>query len=333
MRQGSADVLAPRMLITGASGFIGTNLVEHYRKAGWEVRNFDIAPPRNAEHHDLWTPMDILDRQRLVAGSRDFAPSVVVHFAARTDLRERRNLGGYASNIEGVCNLIDAVRLSNSVERVIVASSQLVCPLGYVPQDDDDYRPTTLYGQSKALGERIVRLANLDAAWTIVRPTSVWGPWFDAPFRELFRRIARGSYVHPAGHVIWKQWSFVGNTVSQIGQVVDAPRSTVDRKTLYLAEYEPIELYAFVDKVREALGGRPIRTIPRRALRAAALMGDAARKLGWQDPPLSTFRYKNIVQNETQNTDPIRAIAGPLPFSVDEGIKLTVEWLRANPTR
>jgi nucleoside-diphosphate-sugar epimerase len=321
------------MLVTGGSGFIGTNLVEHFREAGWEVRSFDIAPPRKAEHQSLWTPMDILDRQRLVAETREFGPSVVLHFAARTDLRERRNLGGYASNIDGVCNLIDAVQLTKSVELVIVASSQLVCPLGYIPRDDYDYRPTTLYGQSKVLSERIVRVAALNAAWTIVRPTSVWGPWFDAPFRDLFRRIARGSYFHPAGHAVWKQWSFVGNTVFQIGKVVDAPRTKIDRKTFYLAEYEAVELYAFVDKVREALGARPIRKIPARALLAAALAGDIARKLGWQDPPLSSSRYRNIVQDETQDTEPIRDIAGPLPFSVGDGITLTVDWLGADPTR
>jgi len=321
------------MVVTGGSGFIGTNLVEHFHRNGWDVRNFDIAPPRNAEHHHLWTPMDILHRPRLVAGIRDFAPSIVLHFAARTDLRERRNLGGYASNIDGVCNLIDAVRLSSTVELVVVASSQLVCPLGYIPHDDYDYRPTTLYGQSKVLTERLVRLADLDAAWTIVRPTSVWGPWFDAPFRDLFRRIARGSYFHPGGPVVWKQWGFVGNTVFQIRRIVDAARAKVDRKTLYLAEYEPVELYAFVDMVRHALGGKPIRKLPGRVLRAAALAGDVARKLGWQNPPLSTFRYRNMVQNETQDTGPIRDIAGPLPFSLEDGIELTVEWLSADSTR
>lgn len=326
-------VHAPRVLITGGSGFIGTNLVEHFHQDGWETYNFDVAPPRNAAHHRFWKQIDILDRSRLVREVRELGPSVVLHFAARTDLRERRNLGGYAANIDGVCNVIDAVREAASVERLVVASSQLVCPPGYVPRDDYDYRPTTPYGQSKVLTERIVRLAGGTPTWTIVRPTSVWGPWFGAPFRNLFRLIARNSYIHPAGLTAWKAWNFVGNTVFEIQQILDAPPHKVAGKTLYLSDYEPTELSAFVERVRCALGSKPMRTMPDPVLRAVALAGDVATRLGWRDPPLSTFRYRNFIGNEAVDTDPIREIAGPLPFSVDDGIELTAGWLRGERSR
>ena len=318
-----------RLLVTGGSGFLGTNVVERFRSLGWETHNFDVDPPKASAHREAWTRVDILDRDRFIAETRSRQPEIVLHLAARTDLAEERNLAGYAANIEGVCNLVDAVRASGSVRRVIVASSQLVCRLGYRPKDNYDFQPSTLYGRSKVLTERIVHAAaDGDSTWTIVRPTSLWGPWFGVPLRNLFLLVRRGRYVQAAGVTTWKQWGFVGNTVFQIERLIEAPVDSVHRKTFYLADYEPVELSDFVERVRRAFGARAVLRAPAPALWAAALLGDVAKRVGWSNPPLSTFRYRNIVTDEIQDVGPIRAISGPLPFTVDEGIAMTVRWLR-----
>jgi len=48
-----------KILVTGGSGFIGTNLVASYRAAGIAVDNADVEPPRNPADADLWTQVDI----------------------------------------------------------------------------------------------------------------------------------------------------------------------------------------------------------------------------------------------------------------------------------
>ena len=50
-----------KVIITGGSGFIGTNLVEYYAAAGHEVFNLDIAKPRNPLHTNYWHKVNILD--------------------------------------------------------------------------------------------------------------------------------------------------------------------------------------------------------------------------------------------------------------------------------
>src|SRR5438067_6624986 len=103
-------------------------------------------------------------------------PEAVVHLAARTDLDQKRDLAGYAANIEGVGNLVAALRGTPSVRRAIYTSSQLVCKVGYVPMSDDDYRPNTKYGESKVWTEKIVRREDGGGVeWCLVRPTTVWG--------------------------------------------------------------------------------------------------------------------------------------------------------------
>ncbi len=56
-----------------------------------------------------------------------------------------------------LANVVQAVRATPSVRRVIYTSSQLVCDVGHLPRHDTDYRPTTLCGQSKVTTERVVR--------------------------------------------------------------------------------------------------------------------------------------------------------------------------------
>jgi nucleoside-diphosphate-sugar epimerase len=318
-----------RVAVTGGSGFVGTNLVSFFVDQGWEVLNLDIAAPRNREQLSFWRDVDLLDRARLIRETRAFMPLVFLHFGARTDLNEQRTLGGYAANIEGVRNVIQAIRSAPSVERAIFASSQLVCRLGYAPRDEYDYQPYTLYGQSKALSERIIRTAeDMGAVWTIVRPTSLWGPWFDVPYKSFFLAIAKNLYVHPGGKTTLKQWGYIGNVVFQIWKLIQARAELVHKKVFYLADYQSMDLHDFADKVQIALGARPIRTIPAKILRAAAIIGDMAKKLGWKNPPLTSFRYINLVTSEVHDLEPLRKIVGPLPYTVEQGINCTVEWLQ-----
>lgn len=317
-----------RVVITGGSGFVGTNLVEYFSQCGWEIRNFDIACPRNPDQFHYWTNVDIQDRNRLIHETQKFQPSVFLHFAARTDLNERQNLAGYAANMEGVSNVIEAIQSTASIRRAVFASSQLVCKLGYQPQNEYDYQPSTLYGQSKAQTEKIVRTAeNLDSIWTIIRPTSLWGPWFDAPYRNFFNAIARNLYVHPGNMRTLKQWGFIGNSVFQVYRLIEAPAEKVHKKTFYLADYRPVELREFANKVQAAVGAKPIRTIPVTILKMAARLGDLVNKIGWANPPLTSFRYHNMITVETQDLSPLQEVIGPLPYSLDQGIDITVQWL------
>jgi GlcNAc-P-P-Und epimerase len=228
-----------------------------------------------------------------------------------------------------VQNVVDAIRLSQTVERAVFASSQLVCELGYVPAHETDYRPNTLYGQSKALGERIVRSADdIGASWTIVRPTSLWGPWFGAPYKDFFQAIAKGIYVHPSGASALKQWGFVGNAVFQVLKLLQAPANDIHGRTFYLADYEPLELKVFANQAQTALQSRPIRTVPRAMLKIAARAGDVAQGMGWKSVPLTSFRLRNVTTSEVQDLEPLASIVGPLPFTTEDGITMTVNWLR-----
>jgi len=317
-----------RVLITGGSGFIGTNLVAFHLQRGDTVQNIDCAAPRNAAHQNVWREADILDGDKLCKLIAEFDPHVVYHMAARTDL-DGVTHGDYAANIEGVENMIAALAPGRSLERTIFASSRLVCEIGYQPKDEFDVHPTTLYGQSKAMGEAIVRNSTLlSRPWTIVRPTSIWGPWFDVPYKTFFLSIARARYVHAAKYKTLKSFGFVLNTVHELDALVNSPLESVNGRTLYLADYPPIEVRVMADAIQREMNVADIRTVPVVILRGAAHLGDVAKALGWRAPPLTTFRLRNLLSPMEYDLTSLEKIVGPLPYSMQTGIKLTVTWLR-----
>jgi nucleoside-diphosphate-sugar epimerase len=318
-----------KIIITGGSGFIGTNLVEYFLSLGWDVLNLDIKSPRNSAHIDFWQEVDIMDREKLLTVFHAFEPDYVLHFAARTDLDEQDNLSGYAANIQGVRNIIEVIKSTSSIQRTIFASSQLVCKIGYQPQTDEDYCPNTLYGHSKVVGEQIIRaVGDLGSDWAIVRPTSIWGPWFDIPYRDFFLTINKGFYIHSGKVQTLKQWGFVLNSAHQVYQLLIAPANKIHKKTFYLADYSPLILKDFSNLVQKEMGSRKIPTLPVWLMKFIAKTGDLLKLLSWKNPPLTSFRLNNIITNEIQETSSLETVAGSLPYTCQTGIEKTVAWLK-----
>jgi nucleoside-diphosphate-sugar epimerase len=316
-----------RVLITGGSGFIGTNLVGYLNARGDAVVSLDSAPPRNPEHAHLWCNVSVLDRDELRRAVAEFKPEFVYHLAARADL-DGKAVGDYEVNTRGVSNLIDAVRGLPGLRFVVFASSMLVCRIGHVPRHETDYCPSTFYGESKVESEKLVRREATGLfPWTIVRPTSIWGPWFRAPYRDFFEAVRRGVYMHPRRRRVRRSYGFVLNTVAQLQRLASG---SLAQRTVYLADYEPIELKQWALAIQAELGARPVREVPLWILKAGAWCGDAAKRLGYRAPPITSFRLTNLLTEMVHDMGPLRAACGDLPYSMEEGVRITCEWLRSH---
>lgn len=319
-----------KILITGGSGFIGTNLVESHVQAGDMVINLDSTPPRNEAHQKYWSKVDLLNLSELESAIRKFDPEYIYHMAARTDL-DGMSLDSYGANTIGVSNIIRSVNGLENLQRIIFASSRLVCKIGYQPKDELDYCPTTFYGESKVVSENIVRESkDLPCTWVIVRPTSIWGPWFDIPYKTFFLTISRGHYVHPGNLTIEKSFGFVGNSIYQLRKLMFAPGEKVRGRTFFLKDYPPINVHEMAEYIRQTMGAKSIITAPIAILRIGAIFGDILKLAGWKNPPLTSFRLNNLLTNMVYDSTELETIVGELPYTMQRGIVETVEWMRVH---
>lgn len=318
-----------RYLITGGSGFIGTNLVDEHLNNGDVILSIDLTPPKNNAHLQYFQQVSLLDTDKLTQIVKSFAPTHIYHLGARTDLNGQ-TLADYRENIEGVQNLIDAANEAQSVKRIVFASSRLVCKIGYQPVSYLDYCPTTAYGQSKVVGENIVNaLTGEQWSWCIFRPTSIWGPWFDVPYRNFFDTVRKGVYLHPKNVKVLKSFGYVGNSVYQIRKLMDADQQQIARKTFYIGDYEPIDVLKFANNIAQEFNVTLPKSVPLWLLRIAGLVGDGLNSMGIGFP-LTTFRLNNLITPMLHDFADLKVVVGDLPYSMSDGVKLTVNWMREN---
>lgn len=322
----------PRILITGSSGFIGANAIDHFRRRGWTVAATDVAPPRRREHEAGFTRCDLLDADGLRRLFTGFQPDYLLHLGARTDTFERKSLAGYAANIGGVSNVLAAANECPNLRRLIMTSSRLVCRIGYIPKTDDDYQPPNFYGESKVETERVTRAATINAEWLITRPTAIWGPGFLVPsYRDFFEQIRRGRYFHLGAHNPRKTFGYVGNFVFQMERLLLAPKDRVQGRIFYVGDYEPVGLREWADLIAGEFGRKPLPSVPLGLLRGGALVGDVLKKLGWDNVPLQSYRLQNMLSESVHDCSPLAAITGPLPHDLAAATRETVQWLKQNP--
>lgn len=316
-----------KILITGGSGFIGTNLVEFYKNTS-TVLNLDIKKPRNPNQQEFWKKTDILNLDSLTNAISNFQPDYIFHMAARTDL-DGVNLDDYQANIKGVENLIIALKSIENLRKVVFASSRLVCEIGYEPKDEFDYKPSTVYGESKIIGEKIVRESKiLTDNWIIVRPTSLWGPWFDIPYKNFFDTIEKGLYFHPKNMKIYKKFGFVLNCVYILDKLLN--NDNLDKKTIYLSDFEELEVKAWANVISQYYHQKDVKEIPFFILKFIANIGDSVKKLGVKNPPLTKFRLNNLITNMYFNTKEVESVVGKLPYNLNKSTEITYKWVTRN---
>ncbi len=173
-----------KALVTGATGFVGANLVRELLEDGTAVRVLARpgTPRTTIEHLDVEViPGDLQDRELLRQALNGC--QVLYHVAARYSLSEKDAAEMYRANVEGTRNILE-VALDVGIERVVYTST--VGALG-IPKDGvpgSENTPVTLsdmvgaYKRSKFLAEREAeRMARLGLPVVIVNPSAPIGPW------------------------------------------------------------------------------------------------------------------------------------------------------------
>jgi nucleoside-diphosphate-sugar epimerase len=319
-----------RLLVTGGSGFIGANFISEIdRRGGYEVLNLDVAPPKFDSKTATYRRCDLLDQQDVGLSFVEFQPTHVVNFAGRTDMYGA-TVDDYAANHVGTKNVIAAIQQTPSIRNVVFTSSQYVVGPGLLPDGDEDYRPHTIYGESKVETEKLVRKADLSVPWTIIRPTNIWGRWHPRYPNEFWRVLKQGRYLHPGGTPVIRCYGYVGNVVDQVLTILAREDGSLNGKTFYLGD-PPVDIYEWTNAFSLELTGNSVRVVPRSILLALAKLGDVVIKFGAKFPIFSS-RFRSMTEDYITPMEPTFTALGFPRMSMNEGVHETVEWLRSEST-
>lgn len=314
-----------KILITGASGFIGTNLLQFLIDNNYIVLNLDKVEPKNKSHFKFWKKANINDYESTEKVFLDFQPEYVVHLAARTDL-DGLTLEDYKTNILGVENVMKIAKELTSLKKILIASSMLVCHSGYSIKNQFDYAPNTIYGASKVETERIVWSNKPTCDWAIIRPTSIWGPWFSVPYKNFFDMILTKKYFHIGDRGCTKTYGYVGNSVYQIEKLLFSETSSESKKIFFIGDSPGTNIEEWGNEIASELGFKIIK-LPYMIIKFAAFIGDSLKLIGVKFP-MNSFRLHNMTTDNIIALTDTCEIAPNLPFTREEGVKETLKWMK-----
>ena len=313
-----------RILITGASGFIGTNLLEHFR-VHHDVLNLDILEPRNKKHLSYWKNVDIRDYESLRKAILDFYPDYILQLAAKTDF-DGHSVEDYDANTIGVENVLKVAREVKQLKKIIITSSQAVTGGGYQPQHQKDYHTVTLYGDSKVITEENTWKNPPTCDWAIIRPTSIWGPWFGVPYRNFFDMIHKRLYFHIGHNSTTKTYGYVGNAVYQIEKILFSDTTDESNKVFYIGDNPPIFIEEWANEIGKELNIK-IPRLPMWILKCVAKFGDCMYAITKKHFPLDSRRLHNMQSGVVRNLDNTYIIAPNPPYKRLTGVRETLKWL------
>lgn len=310
-----------RILLTGASGFIGTALLERFagrEDLHWHGIGRRTLAQANYSAIDLSRPFDL-----------DFRADVVIHAAARSSPWGTR--ADYERhNVAATRAVLDWCRRNGRPRLVYVSSSSVFyrdCDQ-FDLTEDSPIGPAFVndYAATKHAGEQLV--AGYDGSWVIARPRAVFGPGDTVLFPRILRAARRGRLplIDTGGAAA------VGDLI-YIETLCDYLLALALRDDLTgsynLTNAAPIAIQDFLLTAFEKLGlPRPQRRVSLRLARTAATAGEWIYRLlrlpG--EPPITRFGVAVFTQSKTFDVTRALRDLGPPSVSLEEGVERFVAW-------
>ena len=227
-----------QVLVTGAAGFLGVNLITELRRRGMGVVALDDGSagtwPRLTAFADdpgvLCHRVDIRDAQALADAWPHDGAWAVVHLAARHFIPDcqANPEATWQTNVDGTANVL-AVAAQRPPARFLLASTADVYAVGLGPhREDDETAPETVYGRTKQIAEAMVRQAAADQADTgylTARLFNLYGPrpTVEHLIPAVVRQALAGDQLELGNLDSARDYVFVQDAATALADLLTAP--------------------------------------------------------------------------------------------------------------
>ena len=308
-----------KILVTGASGFVGQHLVKALKRQSLFVAGVG----RNLVESNadiFYVVTDFTNNKAWQEPLKNCA--VVVHLAARVHVMVDKSINPMAEfrevNTEGTLNLAKQAAAAGVRRFIFISSIKVNGELTVINKQftaEDTANPTDAYGISKFEAEQgllnIAQLTSMEVV--IIRPTLVYGAGVKANFSSMMLAIQRGIPM-PLGAIHNKRsFVYVGNLVDLIIRCIDHPAAA--NQVFLVSDGQDLSTTELLHSSATALGVKPrLLPVPQKLVEVCAIFfGKRA---------LLQRLCGNLQVDMTKTQD---FLGWQPPFSVDEGLRATAQ--------
>ena len=319
-------------LVTGATGFIGSHLVELLLKQKYAVRVLLRKTSDTAWLTGLPVEFvygDLFDTDALARAVTGV--DYVFHSAGVTKAKTPEEY--YRGNSDGVKNMLEAVTRHNSgLKRFVQISSQTAAgpsPADAPVTEETPPRPITTYGKSKLKAEQICAEFMGKIPITILRPPAVYGPR-DKDVFEFFNTMSKGLQPMVGMKEKFVSLIHVGDLVRGFALAAESDRAAGE--TYFISSARVYGWKEVGEVTREALGKRALRIkVPEAGVYAIAAVSEFIGLFSKKPVLINFEKARDMVQDcwTCDSSKAQRDFGYVQEISLEDGIRTTVEWYRA----
>ena len=322
------------ILVTGASGFLGSHVAEQLSQAGQPVRAL-VRRSSNTKFLSTLRGVELAygsveDRASCLAATEGV--SGIIHVVGLVKAKSSEDF--LRVNTEGTENLLEgAEKNRDTVRRFVFVSSQAAGGpsdgAGTPVQIGQETAPVTAYGRSKLAAEKSLLAAKNDVHSVIIRPPAIYGPR-DSEILIFFKAVASG--ILPLTNPIDAQYSMIYGPDCANACIKALSADVPSGSTFYVEDGEPIAFGEMIRRVEIALGKKAWMRIPlpKAVVRGAAAVTELYGKATNQAVMLTLDKCKELhATGWVCDGGPARAALGWKPtLTFGDGVKLTADWYK-----
>ncbi len=320
-------MIGDEVFLTGATGFIGSHVLDALLEAGHPVRALVRTPGRLSRRPGVTEVVgDVTEAGQLVAAMRGCG--ALIHTAAAYSFAPAERARIRATNVAGTAAILEAARLAGVERAVVTSSSATVGPARAgrpaTEADHADEHGHSAYHDSKIAAERTALAARLPAV--LVLPTAPVGPrdWKPTPTGAALLTFLRGRVLASVDG---------GLNVVPVGDVARAHVAALERgqpRRRYLVAGDNLSFDELWVKLAAVSGRRPPRRrMPHSAALLAALVDEARCRLVRGAQPVVPLEGARMARHHMYvESSRARDELGVTPSSVDVALEDSVRWYR-----
>ena len=313
-----------KITLIGASGFVGTRLIDLLKQSSVELQNID--KQQSAFHPEITTIANVLDKEKITSLLKNTDLVVLLAAEHRDDVSPVSLY--YDVNVGGMKNTLEAME-ANSIKRIIFTSSVAVYGLNKEnPNEEHEKDPFNHYGKSKWQAEQVLQEWHKNHSdWNIniLRPTVIFGERNRGNVYNLLKQIASGRFLMVGNGNNLKSMAYVGNIVDFIKFLIENKTSNYNVfNYIDKPDFSMNKLVALVSKVLKK--HIPATHFPVFLGMLGGYCFDILAFITRKKLPISSVRVKKFCA--TTQFDSTKAMAsGFVPtYSLEEGLSRTLDF-------